>query len=497
MDGFGIAPKGKGNCIANAKTPNYNSLSKNYSFTKLLAHGGNVGLPGKSIGNSEVGHLHMGAGRVVWQPFELINRKIKDKSFFKNNAFLKAIENCKKNNSTLHLLGMCSDEGVHASINHLFALIDLCKKEKFNDFVVHCILDGRDVPEKSAPKYIKQLEAKLKKIGSGRIASIAGRYYSMDRDKNWDRTKESYKMLTLGKGFSAKTALKAVQDAYERGDKTDYYVRPAVIGEPVVVKDNDSVIFFNFRTDRPRQLTHAFLDKTFSGFERQVVPKELFVTFTRYDDILKCDVAFEYETISHNVAEVISNAGLKQLRLAETEKYAHVTYFFNSQHNEPYHGEERIMIPSSKVPSYDLAPEMSAAGIRDVAVKVIPEKKFDFILLNFANCDLVGHSGVMPAVIKAVETVDSCLGDVVKSALANNYSVFITADHGNAEEMLYKNGEAKPSHTTNKVPFILVSNSKSLAKKKLRSGQLLDIAPTILKFFGLKKPKEMTGKPLY
>ena len=501
MDGWGIAPEGKGNCISIAKKPNFDYYSKNFPICKLGAAGNFVGLPDGSQGNSEVGHLHLGAGRIVWQPYELINRTIKDGGFFRNTAFLGAIRNCKEKKSALHLMGLCSDEGVHATTAHLSALLDLAKKENFTNVFVHFFADGRDVPEKSAMKYVGLIESKFKEIGFGKIASVVGRYYSMDRDNNWERTKEAYDLLVLGRGFRAKSSAEAIKMAYERGDKTDYYIQPTAIvdekGKPLAtIKGNDSVIFFNFRVDRPKQLAHAFLDKEFMKFERETKPKTFFVTFAKYEESLKCKVAFGTKEIKDDLGGILAKAGYRQLRIAETEKYAHVTYFFNSQKEKPYPNEERVLIPSAKVKSYDLKPEMSAYEIADEAVKRIDSGKYDFILLNFANCDLVGHSAVLPAVVKAVEAVDECTGKVVRAALAKNFVCLLTADHGSAEDKLYGNGEPKPSHSTNPVNFIIVSNDEKLKSVKLKDGGLIDVAPTMLKIIGLKKPKEMAGESL-
>lgn len=495
MDGWGIAPLGPGNYIWQAKTPNFDNIIKKYPHTKNEASGLAVGLPKGSQGNSEVVHLHLGAGRIVWQNYQLINNYIKDKSFFKNKALNNAIKFAKKNNSSLHLLGLCSDEGVHAHVNHLIALLDMAKKHKLKKVFIHFFADGRDVPEKSAKKYVKVIEKHIKKIKQGKIASVIGRYYSMDRDTNWNRTKKAYDLLTLGKGFKAKNAIEAVDLAYKRGDKTDYYIQPTIIDKEGLIKDNDSVIFFNFRTDRPRQLTKAFLN-SFNKFKRKKHPKVLFTTMTNYDKKIKLPAAFKEEIIKNNLGNVIAKAGLKQLRLAETEKYGHVTYFFNSQVEKPNKNEIRIMIPSPKVPSYDLKPEMSAYEIAEEAVKQISKRKFDFIVVNFANCDLVGHSSIKKAIIKCVEVVDECTAKIVDVALKNKYNVIVTADHGSAEDKLYPDGKLKPAHSCNPVNFILVSKDKKLRKVKLKLGGQKDVAPTILEIMGLRKPKEMSGKSL-
>ncbi len=501
MDGWGVAPPGPGNYISQAHTPNFDYLIKNYPHTTNKASGKAVGLPSGTQGNSEVGHLHLGAGRVVWQPYERINRAIKDKSFFKNRILIKAINFAKRNNSDLHLIGLCSNAGVHANINHLLLLLKLASKRKLNKVFIHFIADGRDVPEKSAKKYVRLIEKAAREIGIGEIATIIGRYYAMDRDNNWNRTKKAYDLLTLGRGFRVNSALDAIERAYKRGDKTDYYIKPNVIlnknKKPIsLVKDNDSVIFFNFRTDRPRQLTKAFIKKEFAKFEREKHPKVLFITMTEYDKTFSCPFAFKEEEVKNNLGQVLAKYGLRQLRIAETEKYAHVNYFFNSQIEKPNRGEKRILIESSKVPSYDQKPEMSAYEITDKSVQQIAKKEFDFILLNLANCDLVGHSAVKKAIIKAVEVVDECVGRIVKDSLQNNYVVVLTADHGSAEDKLYPDGKPKPSHSVNPIPFIIVSDDKKLKKIKLRKGGQKDVAPTILDIMNIKRPKEMTGNSL-
>jgi 2,3-bisphosphoglycerate-independent phosphoglycerate mutase len=503
MDGWGVAPPGPGNYVFQARTPIFDYLIKKYPSTINKASGEAVGLPPDTEGNSEVGHLHLGAGRIIWQLYTKINRAIKNKTFFKNKILIKAIDFAKRHNSNLHLVGLCSDGGVHAHIDHLLALIKLASKRKQNRVFIHFIADGRDVPEKSAKKYVKTIEKMTKKLGIGKIATIMGRYYAMDRDNNWNRTKKAYDLLTLGKGFKVKSALEAIEKAYKRGDKTDYYIKPTVIlnknKEPIsLVGDNDSVIFFNFRTDRPRQLTKAFIEKRFKKFKRKKYPKVLFVTMTEYDKNFDCLFAFKEEVVKNNLGQILAKHKLKQLRIAETEKYAHVTYFFNSQIEKPNKGEKRILIPSPKVASYDLKPEMAAFKITNEAVKQIAKKEFDFILVNFANCDLVGHSGVKKAIIKAVEVVDQCLDKIVKAGLENNYVLILTADHGSAEDKLYLNGKPrpKPSHSTNPVHFVIVSDDERLKKIKLKKGEQKDVAPTILDIMNIKKPKEMTGKSL-
>ena len=496
-DGWGVAKPGSGNYVSQARTPNMNRFLKEYPHALLKASGNAVGLPKGAQGNSEVGHLHMGAGRIVWQMYERINLSIKNKSFFKNKALLKAM-NVK---GSLHIMGLCSDEGVHAHIDHLTALLKMAKKQKVKEVFIHFFADGRDVPEKSARKYVRMIESSMKRLDIGKIATVIGRFYSMDRDKNWNRTKKAYDMLVLGKGFKVKNVKEAIEKAYERGDKTDYYIQPTVIVDknekPITtIKDKDSVIFFNFRTDRPRQLVKSFISKKFNRFRREFWPKVLFTTMTQYDKTFNCPFAFKEEKVKNKLSKLLAKNGLKQLRMAETEKYAHVTYFFNCQIEKPNKGEDRILIPSSKVPSYDMKPEMSAYEIAEEASRQISKKKYDFVLINFANCDLVGHSAVKKAIIKAVEVVDECTGKVVKTCLENDYIVIITADHGSAEDKLYPDGKPKPAHSTNPVNFIIVSNDEKLKKINLMKGGLKDVAPTILDLMNIKKPKEMTGKSL-
>jgi len=511
-DGWGYAKPGKGNYISQANTPVFNRLIKNCPHTLNQAAGNAVGLPKGSQGNSEVGHLHIGAGRIAWQMYEKVNIAIRDRSFFRNKVLLKAMMHAKKNNSNLHLIGMCSDEGVHSHINHLIALLEMAKKIQLKDVFINFIADGRDVPEKSAKKYAITMEKAIKKHKVGKIISIAGRYYSMDRDNNWDRTKMAYKLLVEGVGFKEKDPIKALKHAYKRGeesknegragDTTDYYVRPIIIVNDDYhhfseIKDNDSVIFWNFRSDRTRQLTAALTQKKFDKIHRGHRPKTFFVCMSEYDKNFKLPVAFPQQKVSNNLGEVIAKHNLKQLRIAETEKYAHVTFFLNSQIEKPNNGEDRLMVHSPKVPSYDLKPEMNAFGITEKLLPEIEKNKYGLIVVNFANGDLVGHSGNLKAGIKACEAVDNCVGKIVDSGLKKGYVSLITGDHGNVEIMFYPNGEVCPAHGTNPVPFFVISKDKKLQKTKLRKGNgLSDVAPTILDIMGIKKPKEMTGKSL-
>ena len=504
LDGWGIAKPGKGNCISLADVKNFNGFLKKYPHTELKAAGADVGLPLNTMGNSEVGHLHLGAGRVVWQPLQRINNEIKSREFFKNPELVDAMRHVKQNGSALHIMGLCSDGCVHSDIRHLFALLQMAKQQGLNEVYIHFFADGRDVPEKSAEVYVRQIEKETRKIGLGKIATLVGRYYAMDRDSNWERTREAYEALTEGKGHAEKNIYDAINNSYLRGDKTDYYIQPAVIGEdgkPVAkIKDLDSVIFFNTRTDRVRQLVKCFALKRFRPFKRNVVPKIHFTIFVQTDKTIpesKCRISFSEIDVKNNFAHVLEKAGIKQARIAETEKYPHITYFFNSQIEKPVKGEKRILVHSAKVPSFDLKPEMSAHGIAEKVVHEIHKGDFGFMLVNFANTDIVGHSSKIPAIIKAAEVADDCVGKVVKAASENGYSVIVTSDHGNAEEKIAKDGTPIPSHSLNNVPFILISNEKALVKARLRKGGgLIDVAPTMLEIIGLKKPRDMTGKSL-
>jgi len=511
-DGWGYSTEIKGNAVRNAKVPNNDFYEKNCPWTILKCTGNAVGLPEGTQGGSEPGHLTMGAGRVVWQPFEHINRKIKDGSFFKNPALLKAISNCKAHGSSLHLMGILSDQGIHGTVDHLYALLELARRHGLTKVWVHAFLDGRDVPEKSAEEYIREFAEKSEKIGVGRIASMVGRYYAMDRDNNWDRTKKAYFLLTHGLGIEETDPLKAIKNAYVRGEKsleerragdtTDYYIRPIVIVDDheehlAEIRNGDSVIFWNFRSDRARQLTEALTARKTDKFRRAGRLEIVFVCMSEYDRTFGLPVAFPQETIKDNLGTVISKNGLRQLRIAETEKYAHVTFFFNSQLEQPYPLEDRIIVASPKVPSYDRKPEMSARAITEAVLKQIEKGKHDLIIINFANGDLVGHSGKMEAGIIACETVDECVGKIISLGLEKGYTGIVTGDHGNVEVMFYPNGEVCPAHGTNPVPFFIISGDERLKKAKLKSGMGLDsVAPTILEIMGIKKPAAMTGESL-
>ena len=500
LDGYGLNEKTEGNAIAMANTPVMDKLMAEYPFVKGNASGLAVGLPDGQMGNSEVGHMNIGAGRIIYQDLTRITKDIEDGTFFENKVLLQAIENCKKNNSDLHLWGLLSDGGVHSHNSHLYGLLEMAKKNGLENVYVHAFLDGRDTPPASGKDYVQQLEDKMKEIGVGRIASLSGRYYAMDRDNNWDRVKLAYDSLVTGEGVKATDAVKAVEDSYAN-DKTDEFVLPTVItdenGQPLsLVKDGDSVIFFNFRPDRAREITRAFCDDKFTGFERDFL-KLTYVCFKDYDETIPNKlVAFEKEEIKNTFGEFLAAHGKKQLRLAETEKYAHVTFFFNGGVEDPNVDEFRLLVNSPKdVATYDLKPEMSAPEVGMDLVEAIKSDKYDVIVINFANPDMVGHTGVIPAAVKAVERVDSLVGDAVQAVKDVDGVLFICADHGNAEKMIdYETGAPHTAHTTNPVPFILVNADPSW---KLREGGCLaDIAPTLIEVMGMEQPKEMTGKSL-
>jgi 2,3-bisphosphoglycerate-independent phosphoglycerate mutase len=497
LDGYGEGKDYPYNAVTRSNTPFIDSLREKYPTTTLRADSEHVGLPKKTMGGSEVGHFTMGCGRIVYQSLEEINRSIKKKTFFKKKALLEAAENCRKNDSKLHIMGMISDEGVHSHLDHLFSLLEFAKKEKLKKVYIHAITDGRDVPERSADKFIKKINQKIKSLKIGKIATIVGRYYAMDRDTNYNRTKKAYELYTLGKGIHEKDALKAIKKEYKRGTETDYYLSPILLDVDGLIEKDDSVVFFNYRTDRARQITHAFTEKKFEHFNRLddgVFP--YFVCFGPYSKI--APVLYPTNEVKQNLSEILSKKGLKQLRIAETEKYAHVTYFFNSQIKEPFKGENRILIPSPKVASYAEKPEMSALKVTETLIKELDSrKKYDFIALNFANGDLVGHSGDFEATVKAVETLDNCLEKIIPKALKKDYSIMLTADHGNCDVMKYPSGDDCPAHSLNPVIFIYISQDSD--KVKLRQGKTLglrDIAPTILKSMKVTPPKVMTGKSL-
>ncbi|TYZ23959.1 2,3-bisphosphoglycerate-independent phosphoglycerate mutase [Selenomonas ruminis] len=493
MDGCGLGDKSdKNNAVQVANTPVLDGLMAKYKTSQLQASGEYVGLPDGQMGNSEVGHTNIGAGRVIYQQLTRITRDIKNGAFFKNAALLDIVNGVKANNGALHLMGLVSPGGVHSHQAHLYALLELAKKEGIKDVYVHAFLDGRDVPPQSAQPFLEELEAKCKEIGVGCIATLSGRYYAMDRDHNWDREQLAYEAIAHAEGVSAESAVAGLKASYEAG-KNDEFVMPCVIKGYEGMKNGDGAIFFNFRPDRARQLTHAFVDETFDGFERDEELKVPFATFSQYEDGMNAKVAFPPEAIENTLGKIIESKGMTQLRIAETEKYAHVTFFFNGGVEEPYEGEDRILVPSPKVATYDLQPEMSAIEVTDKVVEAIKSEKYDFIILNYANCDMVGHTGVFPAVVKAVETVDTCVGRFVDAIREVGGEVCITADHGNADIMMdYENNQPFTKHTTNPVPFIVVSDRV----KSVKDGALCDIAPTLLTMAGVEIPAEMDGKNL-
>ncbi len=496
LDGFGENENEKGNAVKIANTPNIDKLMKMCPTTDIYASGLNVGLPDGQMGNSEVGHTNIGAGRIVYQELTRITKSIEDGDFFSVQEFNDAVENCKKNNSDLHIMGLLSDGGVHSHIRHLYALLEMAKRKGIDNVYVHCFLDGRDTPPASAEGYITKLEEKLKEKEIGKIASISGRFYAMDRDKRWERVKKAYDALVNGEGVKATTAISAIESSYQQ-EVFDEFVEPTLIcngEEPIAtIKNNDSVIFFNFRPDRAREITRALVDPEFDGFETKKL-NLYFVCMTQYDEkIPNVNVAFKPTTLKNTFGEYISNKGYTQLRIAETEKYAHVTFFFNGGEEKQYPGEDRILVQSPKVETYDMKPEMSAYEVTEKVVDAINSEKYDCIILNYANPDMVGHTGNLDAAVKAIETIDECLGKVVEAVEAKGGVLLITADHGNAEQMIdYKTGEPHTAHTTNPVPLILVG----MDNVKLKQGKLADLAPTMLDIMGLEKPEEMTGESI-
>lgn len=499
MDGFGYNPDRNGNAIAAANKPRLDKIFSECPTTLIGASGLDVGLPDGQMGNSEVGHTNIGAGRIVYQELTRITKSIEDGDFFNNEAFVHAIENCKKNNSALHLMGLLSDGGVHSHINHLYGLVELAKKNGLDRVYIHAILDGRDVPPASAADYIDTLNEKLKEIGCGKIASVMGRFYAMDRDNRWERVGKAYAALVYGEGIQTEDPASAVRHSYTVKDEegkfiTDEFVVPTVVAETERIKTGDSVIFFNFRPDRAREITRTFVDDDFAGFERKGGRQKVFyVCMTQYDASMpNVEVAFKPQSLTNTLGEFLANHDMTQLRIAETEKYAHVTFFFNGGREVMFKGEDRILVNSPKVATYDLQPEMSANEVCDKVCEAIETGKYDVVILNFANCDMVGHTGIFDAAVKAVETVDTCVGRVADSTLKMGGVMLLTADHGNADKMIDTDGSPFTAHTTNLVPFSVIGRNCKLRK----GGRLCDISPTILKLLGLAKPEEMTGESM-
>ncbi len=499
LDGYGLNKNCDHNAVCEGKTPVMDQLMSQCPYVEGQASGMAVGLPEGQMGNSEVGHLNMGAGRIVYQELTRITKSIEDGDFFENPELLAAVENAKKNDSSLHMFGLLSDGGVHSHITHLFGLLELAKRNDLKKVYVHCFLDGRDTPPASGKGYIEELQKKMEELGVGEIGVVSGRYYAMDRDNRWDRVELAYKALTKGEGVKGSDAAEAVQASYDDG-KTDEFVMPTVIeknGQPVAtIQDKDSVIFFNFRPDRAREITRAFCDPEFQGFEREKKLELTYVCFTDYDETIPGKlVAFKKEEITNTFGEYLAAHNMTQARIAETEKYAHVTFFFNGGVEEPNPGEDRILVKSPKVATYDLQPEMSAPEVCDKLVEAIKSGKYDVIIINFANPDMVGHTGVECAAIKAIETVDACVGRAVDAIKEVDGQMFICADHGNAEQLVdYETGEPFTAHTTNPVPFILVNADPSYTLRE--GGKLADIVPTLLELMGMEQPKEMTGTSL-
>lgn len=497
MDGLGKNPNKEGNAVSAAKKPNLDKLMASCPNSNVSASGLAVGLPEGQMGNSEVGHTNIGAGRIVYQDLTRITKSIEEGDFFSIPEFVEAIDNVKKNGTKLHLMGLVSDGGVHSHQRHLYGLLELCKRKGLdNNVFVHAFLDGRDTLPASGEGYIQSLEEVMKEKGVGKIATIGGRFYGMDRDKRWQREQKAYDAMVFGKGETARSATEAIESSYQK-EVFDEFVVPTVImngDKPVAtIDDGDSVIFFNFRPDRARQITRALVDPEFKEFETKKMKLD-FVTMTEYDETIpNVKVAFKAEQLHNTFGEIIAKNHMTQLRIAETEKYAHVTFFFNGGREEPYEGEDRILVNSPKVETYDMQPEMSAYEVTDKVIEAINSRKYDTIILNFANSDMVGHTGNIDAAIKAVETVDECVGKIADAIKANDGALLITADHGNSEQMIdYKTGDPFTSHTTNPVPFIIYN----VPNVKVKDGRLCDIAPTMLDIMGIEKPIEMTGESL-
>ena len=492
LDGFGIAPE-KGNAIKAANKPNIDKLFAENPVTQIGASGMDVGLPDGQMGNSEVGHTNMGAGRIVYQELTRITKTINEDKLKENEAIVNAMDKALENGTALHLMGLLSSGGVHSHITHLYGILELAKKKGLENVYIHTFLDGRDVPPSSAAEFMDELLAKTKEIGVGKVATVSGRYYAMDRDNNWDRVEKTYAAMVYGEGEKADCPICAVKNSYDKG-VTDEFVVPVVVEGGAQVKPNDSIIFFNFRPDRAREITRTFVDPDFKGFERKngFFPVN-FVCMTQYDATMpNVDVAFKPQTLKNTLGEYVSNKGMTQLRIAETEKYAHVTFFFNGGVEKQYEGEDRILVKSPAVATYDLQPEMSAYEVTDKLVPAIESGKYDMIILNYANCDMVGHTGVFEAAVKAVEAVDTCVGRVVEAIKKMGGVALITADHGNADKMVDADGSPFTAHTTNPVPFCVVGYDCQLRE----GGRLADIAPTMLQIMGLEQPAEMDGVSL-
>ncbi|MDY2791874.1 MAG: 2,3-bisphosphoglycerate-independent phosphoglycerate mutase, partial [Eubacteriales bacterium] len=497
MDGFGIGENDSHkNAIAAARIPNLFRLMGEYSVTSIGASGLDVGLPDGQMGNSEVGHTNIGAGRVVYQMLVKITKDIEDGVFFENPALLGAMENCRKNDSALHLIGLVSDGGVHSHMSHIMGLIEMAHRHGLKKVYLHALLDGRDVDVTSGAGFVKQVADKLNEYGIGKVASVGGRFYAMDRDKAWDRVEKGYAAMVYGEGNQAEDAVEAIEESYKNG-VTDEFVVPTVCAKEGMVKANDSVVFFNFRPDRARQITRAFVDPDFDGFERRNGFFPLYyVCMAQYDATMpNVHVAYPPEKLTMTMGEYLSVNGKTQLRIAETQKYAHVTFFFNGGEEKQFEGEDRILIPSPDVETFDLKPEMSAYEVTDAVLKAIDEDKYDVIIMNYANCDMVGHTGVMDAAVKAVKAVDECVGRVVDALVKKGGKAIVTADHGNADKMVDEEGKPFTPHSTNPVPAIVID--PTCPKHELREGgRLCDLCPTMLKMMGMPQPKEMTGKSL-
>ncbi len=495
LDGYGVENKAEGNAIALAKKPVMDKLTSMYPTVQGEASGLFVGLPDGQMGNSEVGHTNMGAGRIVYQMLVKISKSIKDGDFFENKALVAAMENCKKNGSALHLMGLLSPGGVHSHTEHMYGLVEMAKRNGLEKVYVHCFLDGRDVPPSSAAEYMEDAAAKLSEIGVGKIATIAGRFYAMDRDNAWDRVEKAYNALVFGEGVEEKEAVEAVKNSYANG-VTDEFMLPTVIEKDGMIKENDSVVFFNFRPDRARQITRAFVDPDFAGFTRKNgFFNTTFVCMAQYDaEMPNVLVAFPPEELTMTFGEFLAKNNKTQLRLAETQKYAHVTFFFNGGEEKQFEGEDRILVNSPKVATFDMQQEMSAYEVADNLVDAIKSEKYDVIVVNFANPDMVGHTGIMEAAVKAIEAVDECVGKAYDALMEKNGQMFICADHGNAEKLVDTDGSPFTAHTTNPVPFILVNYDEAYTLRE--GGCLADIVPTLIEMMGMEQPKEMTGKSL-